>query len=280
MTANQEKQGRPRRGRVPTAVTGLQILELLARYPGGLGVTEIAQTLDLDVGQTHRLVRHLVEDRWLSQRSGGANYEVTGKLLASASRFLRSLDLAQIATPVVAALKQQSGETVHVVALRADLLICVARALSDNPVAVTADVGDSWPLTGTAVGAAVSLGRSLQSGAEFLRPEQAARAHPAIAESIRRGYGEDLGQFKSGVSAVAAPIWDGTPNVVGAIAISGPDGRMGDATRETLGALVQDAALGMSESLGCDVADLRAWRKATSSPFRATPPTVDTGTAP
>jgi DNA-binding IclR family transcriptional regulator len=145
-----------------------------------------------------------------------------------------------------------------VVTLRAELLICVARALSDQTVTVTADIGDSWPLTGTAVGAAVSLGRCLHNGADFLSPEQVERDHPSMAEAVRQGYGVDLGQFRSGVSAVAAPIWDGAFNVIGAIAISGPDGRMSDTRLKSLGALVRDAALGISQSLGCDVSALRA----------------------
>ena len=100
------------RHRVPAGVTALRVLDLLAASPRGRGVSDIAESLGLDPGQAHRLLRHLVEDGWVAQTEARGRYVITGRLLSIAGTLLGHLELRECAMPILEAVQTRIRETV------------------------------------------------------------------------------------------------------------------------------------------------------------------------
>jgi DNA-binding IclR family transcriptional regulator len=229
--------------RRPAVINALTAVEVLAAERGGMGLVQLASALDLDPAQVRRMLRHLIADGWVSQAGDTAPYTFGARMLALSGRVLGNLSVYRAGEVVVRELRDASGETVHLGLLRDGRLVCIARELSTHSVvAVATAVGDSWPVRGSAMGAAVR--------SAMLLPADDGADDPEAAEARRRGYGIDLGHHRSGIVALAAPVFDYRAELVGALAVSGPENRLGPDRHGQVGRMVADAAARLSAELG------------------------------
>lgn len=91
---------------------GLVVLELLAEYPNGLSMTEIAEGIGVHRTVAHRLVRTL-EAHHLCRRDDFKRIALGAGLVALAEPVEQ--DLRTVARPVLEELADQLGATVHLV---------------------------------------------------------------------------------------------------------------------------------------------------------------------
>jgi DNA-binding IclR family transcriptional regulator len=230
--------------RKPTAITGLQIAEYLAMNPRGARLGEIAAAVQMDPGQTHRIINAMLEDGWVLAIGNDGSYSLSARVIRLGATYIGKLDLSEHAQPFLNELAEKTGESVFLGKLRNDEVVCVGRRVADRTLRVWTEMGDSWPLVGTAVGTAILAARSIRLGTNL------AEASDEIANAIRLGYARDYGRYREGVQAVAAPIRDATGVEVGAIALSGLVTRIGEKEIESMGALALKAASGISERIG------------------------------
>jgi DNA-binding IclR family transcriptional regulator len=232
--------------RKPTAVTGLQIVEFLAQNPRGVRLGDIAESVAMDPGQTHRMIKAMQEDGWVMPVGNDGSYTLTARVIRLGSTYISRLDLSEHARPIMDELASQTRESVFLGELRKDAVVCVGRRVADHSLRVWTEMGDFWPLHGTAVGHAILAARHIrlasQTGA--IPPSR------EVAEAMQLGFARDYGRYREGVQAVAAPIIDADGLEIGAIALSGPSTRMDEDGIEYLGHLVQQAGVKISERLG------------------------------
>jgi DNA-binding IclR family transcriptional regulator len=225
-------------------INALTAVEVLAAGGGEMGLVQISTALGLDPAQVRRILQQLMADGWVSQSGDAARYRFGTRMLTLSGRILGNLDISRAGQAVMRELRDDSGETVHLGLLRESRVVCIARELSTHSVvAVATAVGDVWPLQGSAMGTAVR-------GALLGPPDPARREDAEAAEARDRGYSIDLGGHKGGIVGLAAPVLDyrGAPD--GAIAVSGPENRMGPARIGEVGRLVTRAAAQLSAALG------------------------------
>lgn len=230
--------------RKPTAITGLQIAEFLANNPRGARLGDIATAIQMDPGQTHRMVNTMLEDGWVIPVGDNGSYSLSARVIRLGATYIGRLDLAEHAQPFLNELAEKSGESVFIGELRKDAVVCVGRRVADRTLRVWTEMGDSWPLAGTAVGTAILAARFVRLNSDRKG------ASEEIADALRLGYARDYGRYREGVQAVAAPISDASGFEVGAIALSGPVSRIGDKETEKMGALAYEAAKAISERIG------------------------------
>lgn len=234
--------------RKPTAVTGLQISEYLAKNPRGARLREISAEVDIDPGQLHRILSALVDDGWLITVGDDGTYALSPRVIRLSTTYIFRLDLSEHARPFLDELAAQTRESVFLGQLRKDVVVCVGRRVADHTLRVWTEMGDYWPLVGTAVGTAILSAR-------YARLESQMQLHPElmndeIASAIRAGYARDYGRYREGIQAVAAAIRDASGVEIGALAVSGPAARIGEDEIEKLGPLVRRAANSISETIG------------------------------
>ena len=79
-----------------------------------------------------------------------------------------------------------------------------------------------------------------------------------LAATRARGWAGSVPERTPGIRAVAAPIFDHTGGVIGALGLSVPEIRMDDARAEELGRRVKETAWQVSEALGAMPAAVEA----------------------
>lgn len=230
----------------------MRVLELLVDYPEGLGISEVAECLEMDAAQAHRLANGLRAARYISKTSSRPpRYVVTSKVLRLAARMLDQTDLLQASKPVMVRLRDDSGETVHLAAMSEDRPVCVAREFSPKRLTVLTRIGDVWPRKETAMGwVALAFGPAAEDEGEF-DDELLGR----IASARERGYAVDREIYVKSVVGVASPVFDFRRQLIGAIAVAGPSDRIPDGNLEPIAKLVLEGAKEISESLGCRTID-------------------------
>lgn len=232
--------------RKPTAVTGLQIAEYLARSPRGARLGDIASAVQMDAGQTHRILIAMMDDGWVVSVSDSGHYAPTARVIGLGTPYTASLDLSDHGQQFMEDLYQKCGESVFLGELRNDVVVCVGRRLADRPLQVWIEIGKFWRISGSAVGVALTAARLERVGSAG-----SAEKIPAdVADAMKRGYARDRGLYRDGVESIAAPIRNAEGIEVGAIAVGVPAVRITEKDIEKLGAMVCEAAAGISARLG------------------------------
>jgi DNA-binding IclR family transcriptional regulator len=221
-------------------------MEYLASHPRGARLVDIATAVDMDTGQTHRILSAMAADGWVMSVSDNGSYSLTARAIGIVAAYIEQLDLVDHAQPFMDELFRQTGESVFLGEFRSDAVVCVGRRLSDRTLTVWTDVGKSWPLVGTAVGTAILSAKVSRLGSDAV-----AEMTADITDALKRRYARDFGHYRTGVQSVAAPILDASGEEVGTISVAGPETRMTDEKIRTTGSLVREAAERISERIGC-----------------------------
>lgn len=249
-------------GMLRTLEKGLAILEALAASGRqGISGVELGRRLGLHRTTLHRFLATLIRRGYVEQVEGVDSYRVAFKTLALASATLAGLSLRDVGAPILEDLHRTTQETVHIVTLDNGEVVTIDRLEAEHPVTLRTQVGARRPAHGTATGKAMlafltdqAVDDILQRGMPPLTAKTITdpRTFKAQLRDVRaRGYALDDEEFADGIRCVAAPVFDFTGRMVGAISLSAPSLRV-DMTRlaATLASPVAEAARRLSRQLG------------------------------
>ena len=215
------------------------VLESAARSP--LALPELVAVTGLPRATAHRLAVALETHRLLVRDAGGrwAPGPRLGELAQSAPD-----PLLAAAGPVLARLRDRSGESAQLYRRDGSERVCVAAAERATGLRTSVAPGTRLPLTAGS-GAQVLLAwkgtDELPAGARF-----GART---LAEVRRRGWAYSVAQREAGVASVSAPVRDRAGEVVAAISVSGPVERLGRRPGPRFAPLVTAAAASLTARL-------------------------------
>ena len=244
-----------------TLVKGLQLLEMLARSRRPLGVTELARSLGFGKSLTHRLLQGLIDLGYASRVEPEATYAVTVRLWELGAAVLEHLDIRAVAMPLMSDLLEQTRETVHLSVLDGDEVVYVHKLDSPEPVRAYSEIGGRAPAWCVATGKAMLAWRdpgSLESlSVRLVRHSPHTITDPAtflreMARIREAGYAGNRGEWREGVSGVAAPVRDAAGNVIAAVGLSGPAERLKPSTFRTVASRVIEAAQEISRAIAGD----------------------------
>lgn len=224
------------------------------------GVTELAHHLDLPKATVHRILYTLELDGLVQQSPRNGKYRLGFKLARLGLLALEGIDLRREALPFMERLVEDHQETVDLAVFDDGRMFYLEVLESPQPVKIAAATGRHLPAHCTASGKAYlayaseeDLETVLSIGLEPCTPGTICDPE-ALREDLRitreRGYSVDQEQYEIGISAVAAPVMDGSGQPVCVIAIAGPTYRLSPERIDELGAAVRDAATELSSHLG------------------------------
>ena len=237
------------------------ILRCFSGQTPALGVTELARATGLTTSTTHRLLEAMLTNR-LVRRTADRRYAL-GPLVV---QLVRSggipATLHDAAVGRMRTLRNDAEETVGLHKLLQTLEREVVEQVESHlPLRRTyTEIGVPIPLPHGAPGK-VMLGFLPLHVQEVLLSKSIEPVTPTTItdpETMRAqlvtirelGFAMSFAERTHGIRSVAAPIFDHTDTVVGALSLSGPEIRMTRPRMRTLGEAVKVAAWSVSETLG------------------------------
>lgn len=242
---------------VKTAVRTIGLFEAFSRRKGPMTLTQIADALSAPISSCHGLVRTLSARGYLYTSEQNRAIYPTKRLFELASVIVAHDPVLEDIAPVLANLREETGETVLVGRRQGDAVLYLDVFEGRQTVRYSAGAGDIKPLHSSAIGKAF-LGRlpASERAALVARLDLDQRTDTTItaradlegdlADGVKRGYFVTRGENVADVMAIAATaVVHG--EVLG-IAIAGPLTRMD--SNETDHAVRLKAACAALEALG------------------------------
>lgn len=181
-------------------------------------LAELVERTGMSRSTTHRLATAL-EVHGLVGRDPDGRYHLGARLVGLGRAAAAALPLAELAEPVLAGLRDASGESAQLYVRRGAQRVCVAALDSPHELRTIVEPGATLPL-------------GVGSGGRLLAGE----------EPGADGWTESVEDRAPGVASVSAPVRDRSGEVVAAISVSGPIDRIGRGPGRRHGAEVVAAA--------------------------------------
>ena len=192
------------------------VLVLDAVHAGAATLAAITDRTRLSRATAHRLAVAL-ETHGLLARDSGGRWQVGPRMAELSSH---PDHLLQRAGPVLARLRDLTGESAQLYRQVGEQRICVAAADLGSGLRDTVPVGAALPMS---AGSAAQV-LLAWSGAEL--PLNAAFTARTLADVRRRGWADSVAERQQGVASVSAPVRGADGSVVAAVSVSGPIERL------------------------------------------------------
>lgn len=237
----------------------VRILTVLADYPDGLGVTEVAHVVQEAPLTVHRLLTGLTEHQ-LAMQGEDRRYRLGVSVLKLAQVFQRQDRVAMAAKAPMQALSERTQESLFLSELMGDDVICVTSAESPRPLTFFMRPGARSPYHASSSARVIAAFQPAARARDLVNKESlvaftdrtpctAAAALLEIDQTFARGYAVCDGELEIGVIALSVPICDG-PRSVASLTIVAPSHRLGPAAHVKTVSLLEAAAAEVELTLG------------------------------
>ncbi|HEU4674777.1 MAG TPA: IclR family transcriptional regulator [Motilibacteraceae bacterium] len=218
---------------------------LAALEAGPQTLAGLVQHTGLARPTAHRLAVALEHHRIVARDMQGRF--ILGPRLAELAVAAGEDRLLAAAGPVLAALRESTGESAQLYRRQGDARICVAAAERPSGLRDSVPVGSTLSML---AGSAAQVLLAWEEPERLHRGLQGARfTATALAGVRRRGWSQSVGEREPGVASVSAPVRGPSGRVVAAVSVSGPIERLSRQPGRLHAAAVLQAAARLSEAL-------------------------------
>lgn len=227
---------------VGTVSKALGLLDQFSRQRALIGLSDFARASGMNKATCHRMLTELAAHGFVEQVGAAREYRLGPQALRLAALREAAVPMREAAQPVLRALAQELGETVHLSVIVGENLKMLAYAYSaTHAMTVMMEDADTLPWHATSSGLAVlafgpqALARRvlaqplLRLTAQTETDPDAIRARLAVVQA--QGFAESASGFEEGVHSLAAPLFDAGATCCGALALAAPAARMGPELR-------------------------------------------------
>ncbi len=256
-----KENGESSKYHVPNLERALQLMELLAQCPAGLGITEISNKLQFPKNSTFRIATTLLNFGYLNREENTKAFTLSGKLLSLGYAAVSDQNLVEKSLDVMRELRDRVKETVLVGVILNQEGIVLEQIPGLHSFKFWVDVGTRFPMH-TAVPAKAMLAflpdpvkKSICEKIDFKKyTEQTITDLRAFYETLNtvreKGFAVDMGEEVDGMHCVGAPVFDRHGYPIAAIWTTGPSDRLPAAAFEQTGELIKTYASRISQRLG------------------------------
>lgn len=202
--------------KAPAIARAAAILRLLGKSETPLGVNSIARELGLVPSTCLYVLRALAEEEFVAFDADTKRYSLEAGVLTLARGWLKRDHFSDLAQPVLDRTAREHGVTmlgVQIVGL--DHIIVVALAQGGGNFQFSAQIGSRFPALISATGRCIAAfgdyrASDLEKRFDTLRwdnPPSFAEWMAQVDTAREQGYAVDAGNYISGATVVAAPVW-------------------------------------------------------------------------
>jgi IclR family acetate operon transcriptional repressor len=246
--------------RLSSVRNAARVLKEFSRTDRELGVTQLARRLGVATSTAHRLLATLCDEGLLERGQVSGTYRLGLKMYELGVTVFPNLDLHDAARPVLASLRQSTGETVQMGVLDHLEVVYIERLESPQTLRMLDQTGHRLPAHATSTGKVLLAYLAPEVLRQRLLDWQPVRLTPhtiveksALVEELRRvaerGWAQNLEEGAHGAASVAAPVRDEDGQVIAAVSVVGPISRARQALPRHRAAVI-DAARLISTRIG------------------------------
>ncbi len=244
---------------VPALAQGLGILSLFGSDHRSFTAPEIAKELALPRTKVFRLLQTLQSMDYLRCEPDKRRFSLGPALLSRGFEYLASLDMVEVAQPILQRLRDRTGLSAHMAIRDGREIIYVSRFAARSTIASSVNIGTRFPVHATIMGRMTICEMSDRELAQLFRDQPLKRftkQTPTTLKALKallagdraRGYAVSQAFFEAGVSAIAAPVRDGAGRIVAAINVTAVNAHIDE--RAMHGEL-KDAVLEAAAKISC-----------------------------
>ena len=216
---------------VPALRRGLAVLRLFTRDRHTISVPEIVHELGISRATAFRLAYTLEADGYLQRVPHSSAFQLGLNVLSLGFEYLGSLDLIQVAQPVVENLRDRADASAHMGVRDGMEVVYVLKAPSKHRLRSNVTVGSRMLIHATSIGRALLFDSSLEElralyrGVKMQRfslqtPANVDDLYARLIEDRRLGYVSYRSAYEPGIASVAAPVRDSTGRIVAGVNVS------------------------------------------------------------
>lgn len=258
---SEKENGEGSKYHVPNLERALQLVELLAKFPTGLNITEISNHLEFPKNSTFRIAMTLLNFGYLNRDEGNKSFTLSGKFLSLGYAAVSDQNLTEKSLDIMRELRDALKETVLIGVILNQEGIVLEQIPGLYSFKFWVDVGTRFPMH-TAVPSKAMLAflpaREKQSICEKLVFKKFTEHtvtnlddfYKILDEVKRNGYSVDCGEEVDGMHCIGAPIFDRNGYPVAAIWVTGPSDRLPASMFDTTGQTIKEHAHRISQRLG------------------------------
>ena len=262
---------RAQRG-IQSIEVGGQLLRALVHHGRPMALKDLAREADMAPAKAHPYMVSFGRLGLIEQDRASGHYLLGPLALQLGLIGLQQADPIQIATPLIAELAQQTGQTVAIAVWGDRGATIVRLAESPSPVHVNMRHGTVFSLTNTASGRLFGAyleeatvrqmledertrhkqrDRVVRTGLPVPVPPPSWKSFELQLEEVRRhGLSRSEGEIVPGVNAMAAPVFDAGGDIVLSLTAIGPAGIFDTAWDGAIARALKAGAAGVSQRLG------------------------------
>ena len=193
----------------------------------------------------HRLAVALEHHRLVSRDMQGRF--ILGPRLQELASAAGEDRLLAAAGPILASLRDHTGESAQLYRRQGDMRVCVAAAERMSGLRDTVPIGSALPM---AAGSAAQILLAWEEPDRLHRGLQGARfTATTLAGVRRRGWSQSVAEREQGVASVSAPVRGPNNRVIAAVSVSGPIERLTRQPGRLHAQSVAEAAARLSEAV-------------------------------
>lgn len=239
----------------------LQILEALANHNRGLTIAELVEELDLNKSTIHRILQTFVAWGYIVKDEKTKRYRLGMKVIDLSYQYLGGLELKTEALPFMEILQQQTGQFAHLALLVGDEVVYLEKLGPHTHPRMYSQIGKKAVIHSSGLGKVIfaNLNRVAQEALLkkidfYYVTEKTIRSAEEFLREIEKvkkcGYAIDEEENEIGMRCVAAPIFDFTGKVIGAVSTSGYTGTFTPQLIEKYAEYTKACANGISTQMG------------------------------
>ena len=234
---------------------------MLAVTEGGgpQALKDIADATGLPSAKAHRYLVSLIRAGLIEQDLSTGKYDLGAASLRVGLAAIIRLNVVRAALPILARLRDEVGETVHLSVWGDHGPIVIHREVPLAPINLDLSVGSNLSLLRTATGRVFLSWLDKKQTEPLLQQEMrrmGKRKRSEIkaiqAQTLQDGFGRTVGDFSPSIASLAAPVFNHEGHLSAAIATFGYEGSFDDRPKGVVARLLGSAAREISEKLGFD----------------------------
>lgn len=238
----------------------IRVFEAVCRAKKDVRVVDLSKDLGINKATVFRLLRTFVETGYLEQNPETDRYRPTMKILALGNNVMNKMEIRALASDIIKELSEKSGESVHLSIRDGAMAVIIDKVESQTGNKVSFHIGRRSDLYSTGTGKVLLASLPLNKLEEYLAEIPLAPHTPMTItdpEVLKRqlmeinvnGYSVDRQENNTGISCVAAPVYDYTGSVAASVSVTGPSSRI-EHDIPRLSRLILDYSERISHKLG------------------------------